>query len=70
LYYVDIGCGSVDWFEFDLVIGVVVGCVMFVYVLLFEGLFDGFIVDVDGYLWFVFWGGGCVCWYVLDGLFE
>lgn len=73
MYWCDMYSCCIYVCDYDGQIGVVVNICVFVDLCdqdvdgVYKGLFDGFIVDVDGCFWNVEWGGNCLMCYVVDG---
>ena len=69
MYYIDTMAGGVDVFDFDLAAGEVSDRRRLVSFGPDDGIPDGLAVDMEGHVWVVLFGGGCVRRYTPDGLF-
>lgn len=65
MYYIDIFICFIDWFDFDFVVGEIINWMSVILVLEDFGFFDGMMVDSEGMLWVVYWGGVRVIWWNL-----
>jgi len=60
IYYIDSPTQRIDAFDFDAETGRLSNRRTIVTVDEADGMPDGMTVDIEGYLWVAFWGGGCV----------